>query len=329
MQEYKFHCGGQELAKVLWYYGLIEDTSFEQKIPCPFHNDINPSMSIDLETGKFFCFGCQATGDAFAFVRKMYPKKSDLQAGLEYFRILRSKKVERIDLSGRAAKPKKENQQAYDEACDYYYGLSKVNWLNKQASEEVVEARKYMLSRGFKPRTLNMCQAKVTFNWSYPIIFPMLDNGEFKGWVCRTDKPQVEAKRKYLYNEGFARRNTLVGTYGNKDYVIVVEGYMDRLKMIQNLAELGIKEDVVAVLGWKMSAEHIQKLKSKGIQYVVSALDNDECGRKGTEFLKSKFEVVRFQYLKGIKDPGEMNKQQFAKMYIKTMNKLAQDRRKR
>lgn len=329
MQEYKFHCGGKELAKVLYYYGLIPDTtSVEQKIPCPFHNDINPSMLVDLVTGKFFCFGCQETGDAFSFVRRMNKEKNDLQAGLEYFKILKSKKVNKIDISGRI-KPKKESKQAYDEAWDYYYGLSKVNWTSREVNEEVAEAREYMLSRGFEPKVLNKCEAKVTYNYSYPIIFPMLDNGKFRGWVCRTNKPKVEAKRKYLYNEGFARKNTLVGTYGNKDYVIVVEGYMDRLKMLQNLMKLGVEEDVVAILGWKMSNEHILKLREQGVKYIVSALDNDECGKKGTEYLKSKFEVTRFCYLKGIKDPGEMNLTQFEKMYKKTMKKLAQDRRKR
>lgn len=327
MHEYKFNCGGKELAKVLYYYGLIGD-SVEQKIVCPFHEDVNPSMIVDLEIGKYFCFGCQESGDAFQFVRKMYPKSNDLQAGLKYFRILKSKKVNRIDLSGRI-KPKKEDKQAYDEACDYYYGLSKVNWLEKETSEEVMEARKYMVDRGFKPKILNKVGAKVTYNWSYPIIFPMLDNGEFKGWVCRTNKKQVEAKRKYLYNEGFARKNTLVGTYGNKDYVIVVEGYMDRLKMLQNLMALGIKEDVVALLGWKASNEHIQKLKAKGVTHIISALDNDECGNKGTVFLSTKFQVTRFCYLKGIKDPGEMDREQFKKMYKKTLCKLAQDRQKR
>ena len=329
MQEYKFHCGGKQLAQVLYYYGLIPNTTnVEQKVPCPFHNDINPSMMVDLSSGKFFCFGCQQTGDAFKFVKLMHPDKNELQSGLQYFKILKSKKVSKVDLSDRT-KPKKESKQAYDEACDYYYGLSKVDWLDKDANEEVVEARKYMLSRGFKPSTLNQCHAKVTYNYSYPIIFPMLDNGEFRGWVCRTDKKKVEQKRKYLYNEGFARKNTLVGTYGNKDYVFVVEGYMDRLKMMQNLSCIGKQEDVVAILGWKMSVEHIHKLKSSGVKYVISALDNDECGCKGTEYLKSKFDVIRFSYMKGIKDPGDMDVGRFRKMYNKTMNKLAQDRQKR
>lgn len=328
MQEYKFGCGGKELAKVLCYYGLMpESASTEQKIICPFHNDIAPSMSLDFGTGRFFCFGCQESGDAFQFVRKMNKDKNDLQAGLEYFKILKSNKVKRVDLTGRIKK-KKEDKQAYDEAHDYYYGLSKVDWY-KPKNEEVVETKEYMKHRGFKAKTLNMSGAKVTYNYSYPIVFPMLDNGVFHGWVCRTDKPNVEAKRKYLYNEGFSRRNTLVGTYGNKDYVIVVEGYMDRLKMIQNMGSLGISEDVVAILGWKMTNEQIAKLRAAGINYVISALDNDKCGRQGTDFLRTKFGVTRFCYLKGYKDPGEMSKSAFLKMYQKTLNKLAQDRRKR
>ena len=142
----------------------------------------------------------------------------------------------------------------------------------------------------------------------------MLDNGKFRGWVCRTMRKDIEAKRKYLYNEGFSRANTLVGNYGSEKYVFVVEGYMDRLKFIQ----YGI-DNVVAILGWKMSAEQERKLKEKGITHVISALDNDECGRKGTKYLQTIFKVTRFTYLKGIKDPGEMSEEKFEKMYRRTM----------
>jgi DNA primase len=327
VSEYVFSCGGKELAQVLYYYGLIPDVnSTEYKIVCPLHNDVNPSMMIDLQKGTFFCFGCQESGDAFSLVKKLHPELNDLQAGLLYFRILKSKKVERITVS-KNVKIRKPSKQAYIEAHDYYYGLSTIDWKTDQ-SEEVVEARQYMKQRGFSSATLNMCKAKVTYNFSYPIIFPMLDNKHFAGWVCRTDKPHIEHQRKYLYNEGFCRRNTLVGTYGSKDYVIVVEGYMDRLRMLQNLHRLGYHEDIVAILGWKMSSEQIQKLRDSGIRYVISALDNDPCGRRGTEYLKTLFKVTRFSYLKGIKDPGEMETEAFEKMYKKTMNKLAHDRRK-
>lgn len=328
MQEYVFQCGGKELARVLYYYGLIPDINcMEYKIVCPLHNDINPSMKIDLINGTYFCFGCQESGDAFKLVQKLNPSLSELQAGLLYFRILRSKKVQKIDLSGRV-KEHKSSKQAHDEAHDYYYGLSKIDWTKEEVQTEVEEVRAYMRERGFKDETLNFSKAKITYNYSYPIIFPMLDNGRFAGWVCRTNKPEVEAKRKYLYNEGFTRRSTLVGRYGRKDYVFVVEGYMDRLKMLQNLHELGLDEDIVAILGWKISNEQVQKLKQSGVTHIVSALDNDSCGKKGTEYLKTLFSVTRFSFMKGVKDPGEMKGKAFRKMYERTLKRMAQDRRK-
>lgn len=324
MEKFVFKCGGKELAKVLFYYGLIPDVSSpEYKIVCPFHNDINPSMSVDLDKGTYFCFGCAESGDAFSFVRKMNNKLNDLQSCIKYFQILKSDKCERLDFSGRTKRRSKEKKSLFDEAHDYYYGLSQVNWKEK-SSGEVVDVGKYMEERGFYTSTLNKCLAKITYNKFYPIIFPMLDNGNFKGWVCRTTTKEVEKKRKYLYNKGFSRATTLVGNYGEKDYVFVVEGYMDRLKFLQ----FG-EDNVVAILGWKMSQEQIQKLYKAGVKHVISALDNDSCGKKGTEYLRNYFSVTRFCYLKGVKDPGEMDEVLFYKMYKRTMKQLAQDRRKR
>jgi hypothetical protein len=60
---------GRELAKVLWYYGLIPTVDEAvQKIVCPFHSDVNPSMMIDLQKGMWYCFGCGKSGDARKFV---------------------------------------------------------------------------------------------------------------------------------------------------------------------------------------------------------------------------------------------------------------------
>ena len=42
---------------------------------CPFHNDRNPSLSIDTRTNLFKCFGCGAAGDAVRFL-ELYEQKS-------------------------------------------------------------------------------------------------------------------------------------------------------------------------------------------------------------------------------------------------------------
>ena len=316
---------GNELAKVLWYYNLINDFVSIQKVVCPFHEDVNPSMLIDLDKGSWFCFGCNLSGDAFSFVKifeKKYNNLNDLQAYKKYIKILKSKKSSKINYVPKIKSKKlikEADKEAYVIAYDYYHGLKKVNW-QKELQEEEKEAYEYMKNRGFTSYALNKCKAKVTYNKNYSIIFPMLDNGKFKGWVCRTFQKEIEKKRKYLYNKGFSRATTLVGNYGKEKYVFVVEGYMDRLKFVQ----FGI-DNVVAILGWKMSAQQIQKLKDNGITTVISALDNDACGKKGTKFLKQHFKVVRFCYLKRIKDPGEMTQELFNKMLNKTMKKFKEE----
>lgn len=311
-----------ELAKVLWYYGLIPHTeSYEQKIVCPFHADENPSMIVNLKEGNFYCFGCCASGDALKFVQTVEKKNgfNDLQSCKKYFEILKSNKCKKINFKYKKKK-EKTNKQLYAEAYDYFHGLSKINWLKKSDIEEIKNARKYMHDRGFKMSTLKKCDARITYNKSYNIIFPMLDNGKFKGWVCRTTLKDVEKKRKYLYNKGFRRKNSLIGKYDDCEILFIVEGYMDKLKFNQ----YGY-DNVVVILGWKISDVQIEKIKSqKKIKYVVSALDNDSCGKKGSKYLKQIFgdKYIRFSYLKGIKDIGETNEEQFDKMLSRTMEKI-------
>lgn len=316
-EPFVFQMGGRELARVLFFYGIISDlNTVEQKIVCPFHEDVNPSLIVNLEKGNWFCFGCSRSGNAFDFVEGIETKRGykGIKLLKRFFQIINSERVEKIQYAPKA-KTKQQNEDLYSIAYDYYYGLSRVDWKGTEL-EEAIDVREYMRKRGFYPATLNKAQAKVTYNRNYPLIFPMLDNGEFRGWVCRTTDPEVEKKRKYLYNGGFLRRNTLVGNYAGCSYLFVVEGYMDRLKFVQ----YGV-ENVVAVLGWKMSREQQKKVENAKVNCIISALDNDVCGNKGTEYLKTIFpgRVVRWRYLKGIKDPGEMEKADFRRMYDKTM----------
>ena len=40
-------------------------------IKCPFHDDKDPSLSLDDKKNVFYCFGCQAKGDVIEFYRKV------------------------------------------------------------------------------------------------------------------------------------------------------------------------------------------------------------------------------------------------------------------
>lgn len=306
------------LGKVLWFYNIpFIENQLVQKIVCPFHGDVNPSMIIDFTNQNWYCFGCGRSGDAKQFVKYMEDEKDDLKSLHILYDILSTDKCSNFTYSPGTPSAKQiySSKELYSQAWDYYYGLKKTDWSNPE-SEDIESVKEYMKHRGFNEETLIKCRAKYTYEKGYPIVFPMFDNNKFRGWVERTTDPDIEKKRKYLYNTGFSRATTLVGEYGTKDYVFIVEGYMDRLKFIQ----YGI-DNVVAILGWKISKEQIEKLKKNGINKVICALDNDECGIKGWHYLEKIFDTTRFCYLKGIKDPGEMTKSKFNKMFRKTMKK--------
>lgn len=316
---------GEKLARVLMHYRLITDTySLQYKIVCPFHADQNPSMLVDLSDGRWFCFGCQKSGDAQGFVRlmeKQYHGLNDLQAYKRYQKILSSTEYSDIKITTATKRERKRhNAQLYAEAYDFYHGLSQVDWTREDLPEYMHDCREYMLQRGFTAEQLNSCGCRYTYQRNYELIFPMYDNGKFRGWVSRTRIPEVAEKRKYLYNEGFRRATTVVGEYRNCSTVYIVEGYMDRLKLVQ----LGIP-NAVAILGWKASNQQIQRLQAQGIRHVISALDNDDCGRRGTEWLRKHFVVTRFRYLKGIKDPGDFTAETFGRMNGRTLHEYKQN----
>ena len=39
---------------------------------CVFHNEVKPSLQVDLNTGMFKCWGCQKYGNIFTFYKEFY-----------------------------------------------------------------------------------------------------------------------------------------------------------------------------------------------------------------------------------------------------------------
>lgn len=303
---------GLIFAKVLVFYGLIESNTMRRvKIVCPFHEDINPSMIVDLETGSYFCFGCRKQGNVYNFVME-YEHINYIQAYKYIQAILRNRAT--ANIKQRTYAPQETEQECLLRAKDYYFNLPDVDWETTDIKEAQM-VREYMNKRGFENRTLTRSHAKYAYNKQYPIIFPIVDNKEFKGWLGRTTDPEIEKKRKYFNNKGFSRQTTLPGTYTRGKIIFVCEGMLD----MQKLKQFGIRNSV-ALLGWKACDIHIQKLKQQGITTVVSVLDNDECGHNGSLYLNKFFNVIRWRYLKGYKDPGDIkDRETFLKMYNKTM----------
>lgn len=303
-----------EFSKVLKHYKIFQDED-NYKVICPFHNDKNSSLQITRSKKFFYCYGCGAKGTTLDlikfFERCSYAKaleiKKSICSGCETNAESKLMTILQIEKASESFDLKKKNTQ---QARSFYYSLPEVNWY--KCKEEEIESKRYLNKRGFKNSTLKKVGCKITYNDSYPIVFPILENDVFRGYVMRTMSKEIEQSRKYLYNSGFSRSSVLAGTYEkNAEYVLVVEGYLDCIKAMQ----FGIK-NVVALLGWKMSARQKEKLKKVNVKNIICALDNDEAGRRGYEFLKTcnEFNVYRLRYSKGIKDFGDVTDEEFVKI---------------
>lgn len=326
MQDRRSTSLNQFIAALKHYDIYQEDEQY--KIICPFHGDKNPSLQINKQTGFFYCYGCGLSGGAFELVKNYEPSLSPIEI---YKKLHSFVKEGKGDIGGRDVytytnlpythsfvDSKVKYREGIKLAKDFYFNLPETNWY--KLPEEAIQILRYMKHRGFTTSTLKKFGAKFTYNKNYPIVFPMYDNGIFRGYVMRTDDPTVEDQRKYMYNREFRRRITLPGDYKNSA-VILVEGFLDMLKAKQ----YGIKY-VAAVLGWKLTSEQFEKLKRCGVKTIICALDNDECGKKGYKYLKricsvNHISVKRIRYPKSMKDMGDLNKEN-SKLILKQIKQF-------
>lgn len=310
---------------LLKHYGIYQPEE-KYKIVCPFHDDRNASLQINVPQAFFFCYAeCGAKGSTLELYKNFYkiqnpgkPIPSDIKCLTEISKILKGQGITPSFKSNQQIQPDfVKNQISFKEglaqARIYYNNLPDPNWYRPSAVDTVEEetrlCKSYMTKRGFKPTTLKNAGAKPSINKYYPIVIPIYENNKFRGYVMRTFDPDIEQQRKYLYNRGFKREMVVAGEFGKKlktDTVVIVEGYLDKIKGNQ----LGIRS-IAAILGWKISGTQIEHLKKAGIKTIICATDNDEAGRKGYKYFQAiakvhGFKVHRLRYPKGIKDMGDI-----------------------
>ena len=56
--------------KVAWDAHKSNQGEGDMWAPCPFHHEKTASFHVDDRKGFYYCFGCQAKGDAISFVRE-------------------------------------------------------------------------------------------------------------------------------------------------------------------------------------------------------------------------------------------------------------------
>ncbi len=273
---------------------------------CPFHDDNNPSMSVNRDKKIYKCFSCGATGTVFKFVMD-YENISFLEA---------VKKV--ADSAGISvdigAIPKLKNHSKLHEI----YDLSLKFYLNNINTSAGKEAREYLKSRGINDAIIKEFQiglaldgkdalAKLLFKkfdekdimksglvnknaygfldlFYGRIMFPLCDlkgnvvaysgriyNREDNSKYFNTWETEIFKKGELLYNYHRAKDSARLN-----NQIIVMEGFMDVIRAYS----IGIT-NVVATMGTAVTKEQAILIK-KMAKEVILCFDGDEAGAHAT-----------------------------------------------
>ena len=295
---------------------------------CPWHQDKDPSLSVDREKGLYHCFGCGESGDAFALVEKM--KGVGFREALEYLKphvgLLPTNRP-----AAKAAAQKAESapeEQTKDEHPELT--LSTVTDHYHKRFRETAEGRAYLEKRGIKNPEL-MQRFKIGYAdgsilsmvsngqkgklkalgilteggrelFTGSLTFPIMDEaGHSVGLYAR--RIEEKSKLRHLYLPG--RHHGVFNRKASQafDEIILTECIIDALSLIA----LGL-ENVQACYGVHgFTDEHLQILKADRVKTAIVAFDNDEPGRKASEELADRLAAEGFSVKRIFPDAKDWN----------------------
>ena len=147
----------KELPSIEW-----DDGSSQGKAKCPFHQDNNPSLSVDSQRGLFHCFGCGSKGSVIDFQMKRhsmsYPEALESLSGKADRPLVRQGLSETYDyrdvLGGLVfqvvrKEPKGFHQRRPDGEGGWIYNLEGVESIPYNLYE-VIQAHRVLITEGEK-----------------------------------------------------------------------------------------------------------------------------------------------------------------------------------
>ncbi|KZX75865.1 hypothetical protein A3715_13955 [Oleiphilus sp. HI0009] len=276
----------------------LKKSNNKLKMLCPFHDDHNPSMSIDDKTNRFVCWSCGEKGDIFDFVMKINGDDffHATKALKEFYGIKEHSEMSDDDKSMywmariyNDVLNKNPNAKNYlaerlineEDIERWGIGLSGTgDFLEKRIkhNKAFFESNGYIKQQSNGEGYYDMFQNRVMFPIHSETGVLVGFGGRYLG-NCPSDKP------KYINSSAsdrFDKSNILYGLYQAKktDYkllkqsALVVEGYTDVIAM----HKMGFT-NAVATCGTAFTEEHA-KLLLKETNQIVFVFDGDQAGKK-------------------------------------------------
>ena len=305
-----------DIADVVGDYVLLKKTGENYKGLCPFHNEKTPSFTVSPAKGFFYCFGCQAKGNAVGFLMQ--------QASLTFPEAIETLALRygvHIPETRTAHKPDK-HKPLYDllraAATFFHDGLrrhpaaeaGRTFCRQRQISSELAarfelgyapqaweSLRQAMLQQGFAEELLvegglvvarDEPQRRVYDRFRNRIVFPIHDRlGRPVAFGARALAESGDGNvPKYLNSPEtpiFHKGQTLYGLHlarqaiRQHEQVIVVEGYTDVLACHRQAVT-----HVVGTLGTALTDRHVGQLRG-AVKEAVLVFDSDDAGGKAAE----------------------------------------------
>jgi DNA primase len=283
---------------------------------CPFHSERTPSFTVNAEEGLYYCFGCQAAGDAITFIRAV--EHLDFVEAVERLAERTGIPIHHEDAGDGRERKRRERLLAAVNAA--------VAWYHERLlhHSDGGPAREYLRSRGYEASTVRafslgwapddwdalaralevpgevLADAGLGFvnrlgrqqdAFRARVLFPIFDAGgrpvAFGGRVLPArDGTGGPAGPKYKNSPEtpiYSKRRTLYGlNWAKGDVVesgeaIVCEGYTDVIALFG----IGLRR-AVATCGTALGEDHFQMLR-RFAQRVVLAYDADTAGQTAAD----------------------------------------------
>ena len=319
-----------DIVNIIEQYIPVKKMGSSYKCVCPFHDDKNPSMSINQNKQMYHCFACKAGGDAVKFVmdyeKLTYPEAIEKIAQISNFS---------LEYTNDKVPTQKENKHILEKVnafyrSEFYKNEAAIRYIKSRGINDAMIEKFELGWAGDSKSTIRLLQNEniepkealevgivkqnekgIYASFIERITFPIYSHTtRLVGFGGRTisdhpakyvNSPQslVFDKSKLLYGYHLAKQSIF-----EKKQIIITEGYLD----VVMLHYAGFT-NAVAVLGTALTTSHLPLLK-RGEISVVLCFDGDGAGInaaiKSSRLLSQNEIDGSVVIIKGGADPADM-----------------------
>ena len=298
-----------DIVKIISSYLNVTKKGKNYVAVCPFHDDTNPSLTINPEKQIFKCFVCGTGGTAISFVQK-YEHISFVEAvkkvaelsGFHDPRLETFTKVKKVDeTKAPLYKCLHDLTLYYQYALNTQEGQAGLKYFEERNLDASLRERfllgyafndgkatcEFLQSKGNSLKTIedigiaSMVGGTYRDNNQGRVIFPICDkDGNVIGFSARRidgikEKKYINSPETKLFHKSSVLYNYHIAKEKARiaGYVYVCEGFMD----VFALAKVGI-DSAVAIMGTALTNEHIAMLRALNAE-VRMCLDGDLPGQ--------------------------------------------------